>query len=67
MSGAFMLALCRSAFEDRNLLWSDMTAQAASLPDNFPRKPEVVYAEKDTTGVTLLALQVGGKICIFFL
>eukprot|EP00913_Durusdinium_trenchii_P003211 g2969.t1 len=37
----------RSAFEHRNLLWSDMTSHSAFLPENFPRKPEVVYADKD--------------------
>ena len=37
----------RSVFENQNLLWSDVTGQASALPENFPRKPEVVYADKD--------------------
>ena len=37
----------RSAFENQNLLWSDVTGQASALPENFPRKPEVIYADKD--------------------
>jgi hypothetical protein len=38
---------CRSAFENQNLLWSDVTGQASALPENFPRKPEVIYADKN--------------------
>ena len=38
---------CRSAFENQNLLWSDMAGHTAALPEDFSRKPEVVYADKD--------------------
>ncbi|CAJ1364540.1 unnamed protein product [Effrenium voratum] len=37
----------RQAFEDQNLPWWDVEGQVAALPPHFPRKPEVVFAEKD--------------------
>lgn len=44
----------RSAFENRNLLWSDMSSHSLFLPENFSRKPEVVYADKETLKNCLL-------------
>ena len=44
----------RSAFENQNLLWSDMAGHTAALPEDFSRKPEVVYADKDCPCCTAL-------------
>ncbi|CAE7948275.1 ALKBH3 [Symbiodinium sp. KB8] len=37
----------RKAFENQNFKWNDVIGQVAALPEDFPRKPEVVFAEKD--------------------
>ncbi|CAE7407662.1 ALKBH3 [Symbiodinium pilosum] len=39
--------LMRKAFENQNLQWNDVVGHVAALPEDFPKKPEVVFAEKD--------------------